>query len=411
MINKDKIKGFLAGVSMAVVLCSTTVFADSISKTVTAVYNNIKIMIDGEEITPKDVNGNVVEPFIIDGTTYLPVRAIASALDQEVNWDGETNTVYIGEMPSKNTAFEVNSDSMKPFAEAQLLSVGSAPVNGGIFNFYITQNASDEYMRYASDNYSPDATLQTLTIDSVPAAKFHAEQAAENIKLIFAAYNEAEKVGFANKQENINEVNAQWDIYRSQFGDEAAFSAFTEQNSITVKDLELLAKKSFMTTLYMDSIYETKLKDNYDTTAYEAKYHQDYITAKHILVEDEALAKEIITKLNKGQNFDTLMNEHNTDPGATEAGYTFTYGQMVEPFEAAAYALKEKTYTKEAVKSDYGYHIIYRCPLNEDEVTKAITAYKETLASQATNDYIAALTEKTAVTYTADYEKYITTIE
>ena len=47
MINKDKIKGFIAGLSVAAVLCSTTVFADSNAKTVTAVYNIIKIVIDG----------------------------------------------------------------------------------------------------------------------------------------------------------------------------------------------------------------------------------------------------------------------------------------------------------------------------------------------------------------------------
>ena len=43
MINKDKIKGFIAGVCVAFVVSSGVVFADSVSKTVTAVYNNIKI--------------------------------------------------------------------------------------------------------------------------------------------------------------------------------------------------------------------------------------------------------------------------------------------------------------------------------------------------------------------------------
>ncbi|MBQ9976669.1 MAG: hypothetical protein IJP16_09160 [Clostridia bacterium] len=47
-------------------------------------YNDIKICIDGNYITPKDAGGNVVEPFIINGTTYLPVRAVASALGKEV---------------------------------------------------------------------------------------------------------------------------------------------------------------------------------------------------------------------------------------------------------------------------------------------------------------------------------------
>jgi peptidyl-prolyl cis-trans isomerase B (cyclophilin B) len=59
-------------------------------------YRDIKIVVDGNEITPTDANGNPVEPFIMDGTTYLPVRAVANAFGKEVGWDDTTNTVYLG---------------------------------------------------------------------------------------------------------------------------------------------------------------------------------------------------------------------------------------------------------------------------------------------------------------------------
>lgn len=58
-------------------------------------YNDIKITLDGKEIIPKDANGNYVEPFIIDGTTYLPVRGISSALGLGVGWDQSTHTVQL----------------------------------------------------------------------------------------------------------------------------------------------------------------------------------------------------------------------------------------------------------------------------------------------------------------------------
>lgn len=58
-------------------------------------YNNIKISLNGKNIDPKDANGNYVEPFTIDGTTYLPVRAVANALGINVDWDGNTNTVVL----------------------------------------------------------------------------------------------------------------------------------------------------------------------------------------------------------------------------------------------------------------------------------------------------------------------------
>jgi len=62
-----------------------------------AVYRDIKIFMFGEEIVPKDASGKVVEPFIIDGTTYLPVRAIGEIYGLDVSWDSETSTIHITE--------------------------------------------------------------------------------------------------------------------------------------------------------------------------------------------------------------------------------------------------------------------------------------------------------------------------
>lgn len=55
------------------------------------------IVIDGEELICRDANGTVVLPFVYEGTTYVPVRAIGEAFEKTINWDGETKTVYIGE--------------------------------------------------------------------------------------------------------------------------------------------------------------------------------------------------------------------------------------------------------------------------------------------------------------------------
>ena len=67
-------------------------------------YKNIKVTLDGKEIIPKDANGAVIEPFVIDGTTYLPVRGLANALNLGVAWDGDTNTVILN---SPSTALTV----------------------------------------------------------------------------------------------------------------------------------------------------------------------------------------------------------------------------------------------------------------------------------------------------------------
>ena len=89
---------------LVVALLSVSVWAvtDTV-KNLEAHYTGISLVVNGVQVTPKDANGKVVDPFIVDGTTYLPVRAVASALGEEVSWEGSTRTVYIGEIPGQET--------------------------------------------------------------------------------------------------------------------------------------------------------------------------------------------------------------------------------------------------------------------------------------------------------------------
>ncbi len=96
MIKKERMKGFVAGIALTTVLMGTSVFAQTYIKQLNAVYDDIKIVIDGIRVTPKDGNGKKVEPFRVEGTTYLPVRAVAEALGKPVKWDSRRNEVVIG---------------------------------------------------------------------------------------------------------------------------------------------------------------------------------------------------------------------------------------------------------------------------------------------------------------------------
>lgn len=92
---KKRLQGLIVGVSIGAMLTSGMVIATNGSRMAELQYSNIKILLDGDEIIPKDANGNTIEPFIIDGTTYLPVRGIASSLGLNVGWNGETQTVEL----------------------------------------------------------------------------------------------------------------------------------------------------------------------------------------------------------------------------------------------------------------------------------------------------------------------------
>ena len=93
---------------LLIALFAVPASASTASRQATLEYNNIKITLDGTEITPKDVNGNAVEPFTIDGSTYLPVRAVANALKLGVGWDGDTSTVILTS-PSMNAVSVVDA--------------------------------------------------------------------------------------------------------------------------------------------------------------------------------------------------------------------------------------------------------------------------------------------------------------
>ncbi len=94
---KGQLKGFISGVLVTMLLLGSVGTAMAAVGTASAnlEYNNIKVTLDGVPVNLVDADGNAVEPFIINGTTYLPVRAVAGALGLDVNWDAATKTVIL----------------------------------------------------------------------------------------------------------------------------------------------------------------------------------------------------------------------------------------------------------------------------------------------------------------------------
>ncbi len=120
-----------------------------------------------------------------------------------------------------------------------------------------------------------------------------------------------------------------------------------------------MAKEDIARKLYLEKKVKDKVTDSEVKKVY-AEYQKNFngqkeMKAKHILVPDEAKAKEVIAKLNKGQNFDALAKEYSKEPA--ELGY-FTKQMMVPEFANAAFAMKKGDYSKTPVKTQFGYHVI-----------------------------------------------------
>jgi peptidyl-prolyl cis-trans isomerase C len=82
--------------------------------------------------------------------------------------------------------------------------------------------------------------------------------------------------------------------------------------------------------------------------------------ARHILVKDEDTAKDVIAQLGKGAKFEDLAKKYSIDGSKAQGGDLnwFTPDRMVKPFSEALEKLKKGEYTKEPVKSDFGWHVI-----------------------------------------------------
>ena len=113
---KEKTKGLFKGIIIGFVISTIgiaiTANASTGQKSLTATYRDIKIVVGGETIIPTNGYGDIVEPFIVDGTTYLPVRAVAAALGKTVGWDDKTNSVLIDsdiKIPDKGTPPEITN--------------------------------------------------------------------------------------------------------------------------------------------------------------------------------------------------------------------------------------------------------------------------------------------------------------
>jgi len=119
-------------------------------------------------------------------------------------------------------------------------------------------------------------------------------------------------------------------------------------------------------------------------------------SARHILVDDEETANEVIKLLDSGSDFSELAKEKSTGPSGPSGGKLgwFGEGQMVKPFADATAALEKGSYTKTPVQTQFGWHIIILDDVREstpppfDDVKDRI---KMLLANQQLQQYVESI--------------------
>ena len=120
--------------------------------------------------------------------------------------------------------------------------------------------------------------------------------------------------------------------------------------------------------LLEEALLEKLIGEKITDDALQARYKKtvggfpttEEVRARHILVKTEAEADAIIKDLAGGADFAKIAADKSIGPSKTRGGDLdyFGKGQMVPPFEKAAFALAKGEFTKKAVKSPFGWHVI-----------------------------------------------------
>lgn len=105
MRKSEKIRYLLLGMLVAFVMGQFIIPAGAaVASKMISVSSGVNVYLNDAKLDTRDANGNPVSAFIYNGTTYLPLRAVAQALGQTVQWDGKTYSVYLGKHTGQKPA-------------------------------------------------------------------------------------------------------------------------------------------------------------------------------------------------------------------------------------------------------------------------------------------------------------------
>ncbi len=315
-------------------------------------------------------------PFIKDGRTMVPVRAISEALGAEIGWDEGARKVTV-KQGEKELSLVIGSLEATVGGEIKALDAAPEIINGRTF----------VPLRFISENF--DSTVQYVAstrqviVENTPVAMTCNGQVATllDLKTAYGYFYEQYKAQAVEMgEEEYRRAVAQVALeavdghlyVRSTFPEVALSETDTMTVQIALETDSLTDAMPYPASFarFIENAYFQNgipiVDSIYKSTDIAKLYAEEYVCAKHVLVDTEELANEVYEKAITGANFDALIQEYNTDPGVESYpdGYVFTVNEMVLQFQEAVYTSDVGTITK-PVKTDYGYHVIYHLPLPE----------------------------------------------
>lgn len=203
-------------------------------------------------------------------------------------------------------------------------------------------------------------SLQVAADDLTPEARTEVIEQLVFLQILTA---EAEKLGLTGERR----IAAEIELQRQQLLARAIADRYIEENPPTESELR--------------DLYEFNLP-RLSRTEYKTR---------HILVDTESEAADLLAQLNDGANFADLAMEHGTDSTQTEGGDLgwITPDSVVEPFADAIQTATPGEPLAAPVETQYGWHVILVEEINE-QAAPGLEAVRQDLTSAARNQKLDA---------------------
>ncbi|WP_300386404.1 peptidylprolyl isomerase [Clostridium sp.] len=249
---------------------------------------------------------------------------------------------------------------------------------------------ADPYLLQYGEDYATNTELaDTVKQTKIQALNLLVEEKMMNLK--------AEELGVVPNQEEIDaEVNKYLEGMKTNYGGEEGLNAALEQAGLKLEGYTESLIKSIKSQLTRNNVIEDLFKDiateDEEIKTYFDENKESFVTGtvSHILITDEAKAKEIRERATAGEDFAELAKEYSEDPGTKEAGgslgtVAYNSTKYMAEFMDGVRATKNNEIS-EPVKSSYGYHIIKVTDYKEENLESSKESIKTTLENQKKND-------------------------
>jgi len=158
------------------------------------------------------------------------------------------------------------------------------------------------------------------------------------------------------------EVNSEVEKAKKYFDTEDKFNEFLKGQNMDLDYFKQSMKKELTINKLTEKMTEKITVTDEEVKTYYDTHQNEFMSVKasHILLDTKEEAEKMLERVKAGENFAELAKQNSKDPSAKENSGNldyFRHGEMVEPFEKAAFALKPGEIS-EIVQTDFGFHII-----------------------------------------------------